>query len=175
MPWELTGNAGTTPISDFVGTSDAQPLVIRTNNLERMRVDPAGNVGVGTATPSALYSLGGASGIKQLVYDGNLNYNAGFGTDLIARMNSLDLFMGFGTGADTALNIVAPTGPWPIPGLHSTADGDQSWQCECQWLVERYWQRIRRFLGSVGRRCPGHSGPRIPAGKFSRSDRLLHF
>ena len=78
----------------------------------RLTIDTKGNVGIGTTQPQAHVSLGGANGIKQLVYDGNANYNAGFGTDLVPG-NSLDLFMGRGTGSDTALNIVAPTGPWP--------------------------------------------------------------
>ncbi len=34
--WSLTGNAGTNPTTQFLGTSDAQPLVVRTNNLERL-------------------------------------------------------------------------------------------------------------------------------------------
>ena len=70
------------------------------------------------AVQNGRLSLGGGAGIKQLVYDDNahLNYNAGFGTDLVTGMNSMDLFMGRGTGSDTALNIVAPTGAWPYAG-----------------------------------------------------------
>jgi hypothetical protein len=44
MPWELTGNAGTTA-TNFLGTSDSNPLVIKTNSSEAMRIDPSGNVG----------------------------------------------------------------------------------------------------------------------------------
>jgi hypothetical protein len=44
--WHLTGNAGTTPGTNYVGTSDAQQLQIRTNNLEAIRVDTAQQVGV---------------------------------------------------------------------------------------------------------------------------------
>lgn len=46
--WLLAGNAGTTPATNFLGTTDSQPLVIRTNNLEAMRVNTSGNVGIGT-------------------------------------------------------------------------------------------------------------------------------
>jgi hypothetical protein len=57
MPWELTGNAGTNtrPIwgpANFLGTTDNQPLAIRTNNAERIRVTTEGNVGIGTSYPS---------------------------------------------------------------------------------------------------------------------------
>ncbi|MCX8050761.1 MAG: hypothetical protein N3B17_02565, partial [Chlorobi bacterium] len=48
--WALVGNAATS--SNFLGTTNAQPLAIRTNNLERMRIDASGNVGIGTTTPS---------------------------------------------------------------------------------------------------------------------------
>jgi hypothetical protein len=51
--WNLTGNPGTDPTVDFLGTTDAQPLVIRTNNTEAMRVTADGQVGIGTTTPAA--------------------------------------------------------------------------------------------------------------------------
>ena len=50
--WNLSGNTGTTG-SNFLGTTDAQPLVVKTNNVEALRVDPAGKVGVGTSSPAA--------------------------------------------------------------------------------------------------------------------------
>ena len=51
--WALTGNAGTSPATNFLGTTDAQPLVVKTNNAEAMRVTSSGDVGVGTAAPIA--------------------------------------------------------------------------------------------------------------------------
>ncbi len=44
--WLLTGNAGTTPGSNFLGTTDSEDFVVRTNNLEHLRVYAAGNVGL---------------------------------------------------------------------------------------------------------------------------------
>lgn len=35
--WTLSGNSSTNPTSNFLGTTDAQDLVIRTNNTERLR------------------------------------------------------------------------------------------------------------------------------------------
>ncbi|MCL6524510.1 MAG: hypothetical protein K6T34_07590, partial [Thermoflavifilum sp.] len=51
--WSLTGNAGTTPGTNFLGTTDNQDLVFKTNNTEQMRITNAGNVGIGTSNPQA--------------------------------------------------------------------------------------------------------------------------
>jgi hypothetical protein len=40
--WLLTGNAGTNPANNFLGTADAQPLCIRVNNQETFRFNPPG-------------------------------------------------------------------------------------------------------------------------------------
>jgi hypothetical protein len=50
--WSLTGNTGTNPATNFIGTTNAQDWVIKTNNLERMRVMSNGNVGIGTNSPA---------------------------------------------------------------------------------------------------------------------------
>ena len=50
--WELTGNAGTSPGIDFVGTTDAASLVFATSGTEYMRIDgSSGGVGIGTVSP----------------------------------------------------------------------------------------------------------------------------
>jgi Chaperone of endosialidase len=41
--WKLGGNAGTTPGTDFLGTTDANDLVFKTNGAEGMRIDANGN------------------------------------------------------------------------------------------------------------------------------------
>ncbi|MBK9761349.1 MAG: hypothetical protein IPO90_15610 [Flavobacteriales bacterium] len=52
--WTTLGNAGTTPTTNFLGTTDPQDFVIRTNNLERFRVLGAnGRIGWGTVAPVA--------------------------------------------------------------------------------------------------------------------------
>ena len=57
--WRLTGNSGTTPNTNFIGTIDNQDWVIKTDNIERMRVMANGNVGVGTGSPNSKLDLQG--------------------------------------------------------------------------------------------------------------------
>ena len=52
--WGLTGNSGTNPANNFIGTVDAVDLVIRTSNTERVRVTSNGLVGIGTSTPGSM-------------------------------------------------------------------------------------------------------------------------
>jgi hypothetical protein len=47
MAWDITGNAGTTS-ANFLGTTDRQPLVLKTNRSEVLRIDINGHVGIGT-------------------------------------------------------------------------------------------------------------------------------
>jgi hypothetical protein len=49
--WSKTGDAGINPATNFLGTTDAQPLIIKTSNTERLRVTENGRVGFGTDTP----------------------------------------------------------------------------------------------------------------------------
>jgi hypothetical protein len=64
--WSLTGNMGTNPSVNFIGTIDGQPLVVRTNNAERLRVDAAGNVGIGTNNPTAKLNVDGSVKLQNL-------------------------------------------------------------------------------------------------------------
>jgi hypothetical protein len=48
--WSYTGNTGTNATTNFLGTTDAQDLVVKTNNAERFRVKSGGNFLVGTTT-----------------------------------------------------------------------------------------------------------------------------
>jgi len=40
--WSLTGNAGTTPGANFLGTTDNHPLELKVNNIRALRLEPGG-------------------------------------------------------------------------------------------------------------------------------------
>ncbi|WP_162915307.1 hypothetical protein [Paraflavitalea soli] len=42
--WQMTGNSGTAPATHFLGTTDAQDLLLKSNNTERLRVRANGQV-----------------------------------------------------------------------------------------------------------------------------------
>lgn len=82
--WKTGGNAGT-GAGNFLGTTDAQPLVIRTANAERVRVDANGNVGLGVAAPSAQLQFNNALTARKLALwssvDNNPHRFFGFGVE----------------------------------------------------------------------------------------------
>lgn len=73
MCWDTQGNAGTNPLTDFVGTSDNHPLVLRVNNAQALRIVPTlfapnliGGAAVNSVSASAAGQTvagGGESGI----------------------------------------------------------------------------------------------------------------
>ena len=39
--WSVTGDSGSNPATNFLGTTDAQPLVLRTGNAQSLRIEPS--------------------------------------------------------------------------------------------------------------------------------------
>lgn len=74
--WSLNGNAGTAPPSDFLGTTDYQPLELRVNGHRAMRLEPFGdattaNVVGGSSGNYVVSGIGGAT----IGGGGTLNFN----------------------------------------------------------------------------------------------------
>lgn len=53
--WDINGNTVTS--TDFLGTVNAQPLTIKTSNIDRAVITATGRMGLGTTTPTAALHL----------------------------------------------------------------------------------------------------------------------
>ncbi len=69
--WNLTGNTGTTPGTNFIGTLDNQPLVIKINNDEKVRITPTGQF--------SFHNIGYTAQIwdKNLLFGGGMSNTTG--------------------------------------------------------------------------------------------------
>ena len=80
--WTLVGNSGTSALTNFLGTTDAQPLAIRTNNNEALRITETGLVFIGSSTGTNTLdvtgsfsatgnsTIGGTLGVTDLITGG---------------------------------------------------------------------------------------------------------
>src|SRR4030095_11769500 len=50
--WQIAGNSNITT-SNFLGTTNSQPVIFKTNNKERLRITSTGKVGIGLKNPPA--------------------------------------------------------------------------------------------------------------------------
>jgi hypothetical protein len=57
--WSLSGNAGTDPASDFLGTTDAAPLELRTAGVRSLRIEPSAELFEGV--PITTNTIAGSS------------------------------------------------------------------------------------------------------------------
>jgi hypothetical protein len=57
--WQLTGNSNTNPTTQFLGTLDNMPLILKTNNNEAFRITSDGKIGIGTSLPNASLDIKG--------------------------------------------------------------------------------------------------------------------
>ena len=88
--WGLNGNSGTNPTSNFIGTTDVQDFVLRTNNTEKMRVTAGGNIGIGTINPNTKLDIQNSiNNFSDLLSISNLNNGSSATTSLkISNTNS---------------------------------------------------------------------------------------
>jgi hypothetical protein len=79
--WSLTGNSSTNPSTNFIGTTDGQPLAFRTSSVERLRITLTGRLL--TTIPNNNLFIGQNTGNETTSGSGN-NVGLGSGT-LIAN------------------------------------------------------------------------------------------
>lgn len=72
--WNLAGNTGISPTTNYLGTNDAQPLVLKTNKSDRIHVLGSGQVGISTTTPAAQLHVRRVNGdVLKAEYAGSSN------------------------------------------------------------------------------------------------------
>lgn len=115
--WSLSGNAGTSAVTNFIGTTDAVDFVIRTSNAERMRISFTGNVGIASTAPFSRLVVTG-SGSTSVSSSLNVR-NSLFQSMLFVRD---DNSVGVGTAtpnASAALDVTSVTKGMLIPRMTS--------------------------------------------------------
>jgi len=59
-PWSNTGNSGTSSSSNFVGTTDNHPLLVKTNGVTKLFIDSATKyIGINNSNPQAMLDIMG--------------------------------------------------------------------------------------------------------------------
>lgn len=104
--WLTTGNAGTTFGTHFIGTTDAQGLDFRTNNVIRMSILSGGNVGIGTTTPAVNFEVS-ASDVNTAINIVNTNSTAN-------RFPRLNIYQ-YGTNGSAVLELHHANGTSSAP------------------------------------------------------------
>lgn len=132
--WALLGNAGTNPATNFLGTTDAQDLVFRTNNTEKMRVESGGDVGIGINNPvykldirdgSSSPDIGITDGTSFLIistnqmrFNRNDNYSIGSGSGYSGITSFGEIITMEGLTHDVGIGTTTP--PLQINGCRCT-------------------------------------------------------
>lgn len=98
--WQLPGNAGTNPATDFLGTTDNQDLVLRANNKEVARLITSLNGYMRVYDPinsSGYLQVGASSGIAQ--------FNVGGKFGISGTGNNMRQYVDDGLGANTSITF----------------------------------------------------------------------
>jgi hypothetical protein len=125
--WLTTGNSGTNSAVNFIGTTDNQPLVVRTNNTEKMRVLGNGDVWVDGSKPVLLrrYFCNNCD---------NPNRNTGVSaTDYVAFIGGFYPTSDDGDTESTRARMYVNGGTWWFKG-DLQSPGDEDWSIDVVFI-----------------------------------------
>ena len=100
--WGVNGNSGTDANSNFLGTTDAQDLAFRTNNVQQMRLYQNGGLGLGNTSSGNLQLGFGAAGNS---LTGTNNSVLGVNAGLVLNSGNDNTFFGSNAGAASQNDI----------------------------------------------------------------------
>jgi hypothetical protein len=61
--WSSTGDSGSSPATNFLGTTDAQPLVLRTQNVQSLRIEPSSLLAAGAPVTANVIAGSSVNGV----------------------------------------------------------------------------------------------------------------
>lgn len=112
--WQTGGNSVTNPATQWIGTTNAQPFVLRTNSVERLRIGPTGNIGISgpasITSPAATLEVGGNLALRispvPIPTGYNLTVNPGGYSILLCTLGSDLEIRNIVPGADGAVLLI---------------------------------------------------------------------
>ncbi|RPD42550.1 hypothetical protein [Chitinophaga barathri] len=86
--WTFTGNNNINPSVNYLGSTNAQPLIFKTNNTEAARISANGRVGIGTDAPNARLHVNGSMSTNLATSAGN--YTMADSSNVVIMNNTTD-------------------------------------------------------------------------------------
>ncbi len=122
--WLLNGNAGTSG-TEFLGTTDAQPLIFKTDNTERLKIDKDGYIGVNTPADDRNQLTVKANDRSTIGYfESTRASHDDYGIQGIVANTDYYGYGGYFKGGFYGVNaVVNPTGSHFYYGMYSTVSG----------------------------------------------------
>jgi hypothetical protein len=118
LDWSLSGNTGTNPATNYVGTTDNVPLILRANSIERIRMGTAETV-VNEAAQNYDFRVEGTGETEMFFVDASTNH---VHIRASSPFPTIDMFTSVGPANDYPINGYASgQSNAAVYGQHTTA------------------------------------------------------
>jgi hypothetical protein len=154
--WDANGNFNTDPTVNFLGTRDATPLIFKTNEEFRIKIDEIGRVGVGTGNGP----ITGTFVVKNVGTNRSFSVKDDVDNENFTVLNTGNV--GIGTIAPLAqlhttgtVRFAGAGTPGPGKILTSDADGNATWESGASGLAgadgKSAFEVWKAILGNEGK------------------------